>query len=58
MSGSALPKTGLGGFTIAVGGTSVYFGAWQIAMIGAAAVALGIVFIRLGWRRNKPIHTP
>lgn len=58
MSGGSLPKTGLGGFTIAVGGTSVYFGAWQIAVVGVALVALGVVAIRLGWRRKKAIHTP
>jgi hypothetical protein len=58
MSGGTLPKTGLGGFAVTVAGTSVYFGAWQIALIGAVAVGLGITLVRFGWRRNKPIHTP
>lgn len=58
MSGGSLPKTGLGGFTVAVGGSTVYFGAWQIAAVGLCLVALGIIAIRVGWRRNKAIHTP
>ena len=58
MSGTSLPKTGLGSLALAVGGTTFYLGAWQIAVAGVALVLAGIAFVRFGWRRGKAVNTP
>ncbi len=49
---SGLPKTGTG-LAVAIGGSSYYLGAWQIAAFGLALVVLGVGLVRFGWRRNK-----
>jgi hypothetical protein len=52
---SGLPKTGIG-VAMTIGGVSYYLGAWQIAAIGVGLVIVGVLFIRLGWRRGKPVN--
>ncbi|MFZ3569449.1 hypothetical protein ACNYS0_21085 [Streptomyces sp. BH034] len=49
---SQLAQTGIG--TVVIGGTAYYVGGWMIAA-AAAAVILGVVCIRLGFRRNRRI---
>lgn len=52
---SGLPKTGAG-LAVTIAGTSYFLDTWQIAAFGLTLVAAGVLLIRFGWRRNKPVN--
>lgn len=56
MSGGTLPRTGMGAFTLAVGGVS-YSAPLPVALAvgGALTVLAGAVLVRLAWRRQRPV---
>ena len=57
---SGLPKTGPGGVTLALGGVglgTVYLPLWLVlTVVALLAIGTGIVLVRYGWRRSKPVN--